>query len=245
MAWHARARWIPCPSSSRPWNRAADMLAEYGAMTSEELAHLLGLNSGNARKHLAILAKEGRAERLPDGQWVLINKQARSGLVGVCPSDMRRAPAGESRGNATIHPDGPTRAATTGMSLLGSQSDRLTTREAAALTGRTQGAVKSAIHDGTLQGERLLDGWRVTRSDVLAWHRRTRVKAPRHTTRQWDKAAELLEEHGSLSAEELAPLIGRHSGNARKYLAILKAEGRAERLPDGQWVLIKRHVGAA
>jgi hypothetical protein len=120
----------------------------------------------------------------------------------------------------------------------------LTTRQAAELTGRTQAAVKQAIGHGVLPGTRQIDGWRVKRSDALVWHKRTRVVAKR-SIRQWDRAAELLEEHGSLSAEELAPLIGRHSGNARKYLAILKAEGRAERLPDGQWVLIKRHVGAA
>jgi hypothetical protein len=130
------------------------------------------------------------------------------------------------------------------MSFRGAQSRELTTREVAALTGRTQDAVKSAIHHGALPGQRELDGWRVTRKDALAWHARTRIIC-RPSSRPWDRAAELLEEFGSMSPQELTPLLGRHPGNARKYLAILKAEGRAERLPDGQWVLIKRQAGAA
>jgi hypothetical protein len=105
-------------------------------------------------------------------------------------------------------------------------------------------AVKNAIRVGTLKGERLMDGWRVTRSDVLTWHQGAR-RSPRALSRPWERAAELLEEYGSLSLQELTLLLGRHPGNARKYVALLKAEGRAERLLDGQWVLIKRQVGAA
>jgi hypothetical protein len=32
-------------------------------------------------------------------------------------------------------------------------------------------------------------------------------------------------------------VLGVHVGNARKYLAILAAQGRAERSKDGQWTL--------
>jgi DNA-directed RNA polymerase specialized sigma24 family protein len=133
----------------------------------------------------------------------------------------------------------------TAMSFELSQSEELTTREAALFTGRTQNAVKSALGRGQLHGRRELDGWRVTRAEVLAWVAQTR-KVTRPSSRPWDRAAELLEEFGSLAPQEMAPLLDRHEGNARKYLAILRAEGRAERLPDGQWVLTKRRqVGAA
>jgi hypothetical protein len=106
--------------------------------------------------------------------------------------------------------------------------------------------VKTAIYQGVLPAVRQFDGWRMSRKDVLAWHQQARViNKPRQAAQPWEKAAELLEEYGSLSSEEMARLIGRHPGNVRKYLAILKAEGRAERLSDGQWVLVKRQVGAA
>jgi hypothetical protein len=130
------------------------------------------------------------------------------------------------------------------MSFEGGQPEELTTRQAAALTGRTMDAVKSAIHIGTLTGTRKMDGWRVKREDVLAWHARTRLRS-RYSSRPWDRAAELLVEYGSLSIQEMAPLLGRHPGNARKYLAILKAEGRAERLSDGQWVLVEKQAAGA
>ena len=131
------------------------------------------------------------------------------------------------------------------MSFQGAKSELLTTREAAAVTDRSQAAVKNGIRRGELPGKRELDGWRVSRNDVLAWNARTR-KAPRPSSRPWERAAELLAEYGSLSPQEMTPLLGRHEGNARKYLAILKAEGRAQRLPDGQWVLTnKSQAGAA
>jgi hypothetical protein len=52
------------------------LLDEFGTLTFLELAELLGVHIGNARKYLAILAKQGRAERLPDGQWVLTESNA-------------------------------------------------------------------------------------------------------------------------------------------------------------------------
>ena len=148
------------------------------------------------------------------------------------------APSARSGGRAVM---------LTTMSLQTGLLEELTTREAAALSDRTQNAVKSALRTGRLTGRRELDGWRVTQTEVLAWVARTR-KINRPSSRPWDRAAELLEEYGSLDPQEMAPLLGRHEGNARKYLAILKAEGRAERLPDGQWTLTmdaRRHVGAA
>jgi hypothetical protein len=130
------------------------------------------------------------------------------------------------------------------MSLEQVPSEQLTTREAAALIGRSPAAVKAALNRGVLPGIRLLDGWRITRADLFTWHTGTRP-SPRPSSRRWEHAANLLAEFGSLSVDELGLLLDRHPGNARKYLAILKAEGRAERLPDGQWVLIKSQAGAA
>jgi hypothetical protein len=130
------------------------------------------------------------------------------------------------------------------MSFQHATSKRLTTREAAALTGRSQDAVKTAIRDGKLHGERELDGWRVTQEDLLAWNARTRRVPSRR--RAWEPVAQILEEHGSASAEEMAVLADIHPGSARKYLVILANLGRAERLPDGQWVLTgKSRAGAA
>ena len=55
--------------SRRAYDRAAEMLAEYGSVTPDELAELLRVHVGNARKHLAILGNQGRAHRHDDGEW--------------------------------------------------------------------------------------------------------------------------------------------------------------------------------
>jgi len=53
----------------RPQERAAEALAEYGSVTPAELATLLGVHPGNARKYLALLAAERRAHRHANGEW--------------------------------------------------------------------------------------------------------------------------------------------------------------------------------
>lgn len=58
-------------AGSQPWETTAGLLGDYGPATTEELAVLRGLHPGNVRKHLAILAVQGRAKRLDDSQWVL------------------------------------------------------------------------------------------------------------------------------------------------------------------------------
>ena len=55
-----------------PWELVVELLEAFGSASSAELAPLLGIDPGNVRKHLAILATQGRARRRPDGQWVLI-----------------------------------------------------------------------------------------------------------------------------------------------------------------------------
>lgn len=59
------------PRTRQPWERVASVLVEYGTATADELAQLCELHPGNVRKHLAILSKQGRVHRLPDGQWTL------------------------------------------------------------------------------------------------------------------------------------------------------------------------------
>lgn len=121
----------------------------------------------------------------------------------------------------------------------------LTTTAAAAAVGVSQSAVRVAINEGRLTGSKAGGVWYVTRSDLLAWDRAT--KRPVFTrVPVWEHSAAILAEYGSLSAEELAVLADIHVGNARKHLAILAKQGRAERRPDGQWVLIaQEHQGAA
>lgn len=70
IAWDKRTPRIHRGDRTRAWEHAAAYLAEYGSLSAEELAELSGIHVGNARKHLAILAKQGRARRLADGQWV-------------------------------------------------------------------------------------------------------------------------------------------------------------------------------
>jgi hypothetical protein len=119
----------------------------------------------------------------------------------------------------------------------------LTTTQAGKLVGRSGVSVRMALLSGTLRGERQRDYWLVRVGDLLAWdahaqrHRRPPQKLPVPRT---DEVASLLEEYGSASAEEVAKFLQVHPGNARKYLALLGLEGRAERRPDGQWVLCGR-----
>lgn len=114
----------------------------------------------------------------------------------------------------------------------------LTTREAGQLVGRSEDAVRAAIRRGDLDAERGRDFWLVSASDVIAWAAHTPIgrgnPLPRPRT---EEVVGLLTDWGSGSAEELATVLGVHVGNARKYLAILAAQGRAERSKDGQWTL--------
>jgi len=68
LAWDARACRKPS-RKDRPYDRVAQMLTDYGSVTTDELAELLMVHPGNARKHLAILANQGRAHRHEDGEW--------------------------------------------------------------------------------------------------------------------------------------------------------------------------------
>jgi Helix-turn-helix domain len=117
-----------------------------------------------------------------------------------------------------------------------SRQPLLTTKDAAALIGRSPAAVRCALKRGQLQGEPRRDGWRLRRDDVLAWaatHPSTN-RPPRRL--HHEEAAALLNEYGSIVADELALLMQVHVGNARKYLAILAVQGRAHRTSGGEWL---------
>lgn len=140
------------------------------------------------------------------------------------------------------------------LALRGSLSEdaMLTTREAGRLVGRSDGAVRKALMRGRLAGERHRDQrdhrdyWLVRTADVLSWaENNPKGHGPILPLPRTEEVAELLREYGSASAEELSQLLQVHVGNARKYLAILGAQGRAKRDPDGQWVLITDAEGAA
>jgi hypothetical protein len=53
----------------RAYERSAELLAEYGSLTPDELSKFQGVHVGNARKYLCLLAVEGRAHRHDDGEW--------------------------------------------------------------------------------------------------------------------------------------------------------------------------------
>lgn len=119
------------------------------------------------------------------------------------------------------------------------QYDRLlTTTEAAELVGRTQAVVRTAICQGKLPaaGRTRLGHHLLRREDVLEWVRRHPTYRP-HPANRWDKTASALAELGPATVEELGAYLSLHPGNVRKHLLILSAQGRAERRPDGQWVV--------
>ncbi len=70
LAWDQRTRRAKrhCVPA---YEHTAQLLREYQSATTPELAELSQLHPGNIRKHLAILATQGRVECRPDGQWVL------------------------------------------------------------------------------------------------------------------------------------------------------------------------------
>ncbi len=74
LAWHARARRCNMPNrTGQGYRQVAALLQEYGSLDSAEVAALLDIHPGNVRKHLAVLAKLGWAERQTNGQWRLCN----------------------------------------------------------------------------------------------------------------------------------------------------------------------------
>lgn len=110
----------------------------------------------------------------------------------------------------------------------------LTTRQAAELVGRSLDSIKAMLNAGSVPGERVDGFWRIRREDLLAWNA-TAQRRRRRPSRPHERGAQALAEYGSVTPGELATLLGVHVGNARKYLALLAAEGRAHRHDDGEW----------
>jgi excisionase family DNA binding protein len=148
-------------------------------------------------------------------------------------------------GAETDHPRCARKRLSEWATMTPSNAELVTTTEAAELTGRSQGTIRVEILAGRLMATRVDGRWYIDRAALMVWNKHARrnviVKS-----RAYERTAELLEEYHSMSAEELATLAGIHVGNARKHLALLAAQGRAERLSDGQWVLTaQQHQGAA
>lgn len=136
-------------------------------------------------------------------------------------------------------------AKTTAMSstcceALSVDHDRLlSTGEAGRLVGRTDSAVRHAVRLGLVEGLWNHSHWLVRASAVIAWADAHKANpAPRTAKPRTEDVAELLSDYGSASAEEVAAVLEVHPGNARKYLALLAVQGRAQRRKDGQWVLV-------
>ena len=72
LEWNKRTRRTKPRASVRSYEWTAHLLREYHSASVAELTELTHLHPGNVRKHLAILAEQGRAQCRPDGQWVLI-----------------------------------------------------------------------------------------------------------------------------------------------------------------------------
>ena len=122
---------------------------------------------------------------------------------------------------------------------VSSTDELLSTAEAARLVRRAQDTIRAAIVRGRLPAVKnhADSTWRVRLDDLFMWDSQaTRCTVTR--PHPWESVAELLGTFGSASSAELAAVLSIHSGNVRKYLAILATQGRACRHPDGQWTLV-------
>jgi len=70
LRWHAEHPPRPATISGT-YHRTADALAALGPSSADALSVYLGIHPGNVRKHLAQLARLGRAQRDTEGLWVL------------------------------------------------------------------------------------------------------------------------------------------------------------------------------
>jgi len=118
----------------------------------------------------------------------------------------------------------------------------LTTSEAGALLNVSAATVSQRIRDGALPATRRSGHWFIKRSAVEAYIRANGLPAPRSIREPTVLgpqlvARALLELEGEpATPDELALLVGRHPGNVRKFLLLLRASGHAERGESG-WLL--------
>jgi len=123
--------------------------------------------------------------------------------------------------------------------------DMLTTKEAAALSNYSVECIRKWIGEGRLPATRCGTHWFISRADMETFVRPRRVathlppRRPRQTPGPQLVAQALLDLKGEpATPDELAVLVGRHPGNARKFLLLLEATGHAQRV-EGGWVLTR------
>jgi len=122
----------------------------------------------------------------------------------------------------------------------------VTTGTAAKLTRRAESSIRQAIARQVLPASFQSGRWMIAATDLFEWDQKAQRRSHASRCAARDRSAEILAEYGPLSADELAELVGVHPGNARKHLALLAKQGRAQRLPDGQWIPTAfEHHGAA
>lgn len=71
LRWHQEHPPMSTRRISGTYERTALALRTLGPSDAPALADYLGIHPGNVRKHLAYLAREGRAQRGADGLWML------------------------------------------------------------------------------------------------------------------------------------------------------------------------------
>ncbi len=76
LAWASRRPPRTQPAFADGAARTIRALEAIGPATAEELGIFLDIHTGNVRKHLALLARQGDARRRSDGQWSLTALQA-------------------------------------------------------------------------------------------------------------------------------------------------------------------------
>ncbi len=115
----------------------------------------------------------------------------------------------------------------------------VTVQEASPLTNRDEASIRIALAAGRLRGEWTGRRWMVDEDDLRRWNDAVRRNKPRATESPCRPAEvlALVAEWGDATAEEIARVMNRHVGNARKWLALLAADGLITRQDDGQWVL--------
>ncbi|HEX9993514.1 MAG TPA: helix-turn-helix domain-containing protein [Acidimicrobiales bacterium] len=113
--------------------------------------------------------------------------------------------------------------------------------EAADRLGVHRATVNDMVRSGRLPAHREGAHWRIDRK-ALEQFASTYVKPPNAPARRprglptsAPALLKLLEEFGSASAAELAPLLDLHEGNVRKHLRLLEHSGQVRRRPDGEW----------
>jgi hypothetical protein len=123
----------------------------------------------------------------------------------------------------------------------------ITTTEAAAISGRTMGAIRAAVSNGTLVRHGRTETGRplFLETDVRTWAKNSPSRpTPRSTGGSLARTLKVLAAVGPATPDEVALALELHVGNVRKYLRRLEQLGRARRQPDGQWTATASSITA-